>query len=49
MYRKIASARDTAALDEVVAEMRDRYGEPPAPVARVDSVWSGARRPVAVS
>jgi transcription-repair coupling factor (superfamily II helicase) len=38
MYRKIASARDAAALDEVVAEMRDRYGEPPAPVANLVAV-----------
>jgi transcription-repair coupling factor (superfamily II helicase) len=28
MYRKLAEARDTARLDEVVAEMTDRYGEP---------------------
>jgi transcription-repair coupling factor (superfamily II helicase) len=38
IYRKIASARDAAALDEVVAEMRDRYGEPPTPVANLVAV-----------
>jgi transcription-repair coupling factor (superfamily II helicase) len=38
MYRKIAGARDRAALDEVVAEMRDRYGEPPAEVANLFAV-----------
>jgi transcription-repair coupling factor (superfamily II helicase) len=38
IYRKIAGARDGAALDEVVAEMRDRYGEPPAPVANLIAV-----------
>jgi transcription-repair coupling factor (superfamily II helicase) len=38
MYRKIAGARDSAALDEIVAEMRDRYGEPPAPVANLLAV-----------
>src|SRR4051812_40511017 len=31
MYRKLASARTDEALDEVVAEMTDRYGEPPEP------------------
>jgi transcription-repair coupling factor (superfamily II helicase) len=38
MYRKLASARDTAALDEAVTEMRDRYGEPPAQVANLVAV-----------
>jgi transcription-repair coupling factor (superfamily II helicase) len=38
MYRKLASARDTAALDEAVTEMRDRYGEPPAEVANLVAV-----------
>ncbi|MGC9666731.1 transcription-repair coupling factor [Planosporangium sp. 12N6] len=38
MYRKLAGVRDAAALDEVVAEMRDRYGEPPAPVANLIAV-----------
>jgi transcription-repair coupling factor (superfamily II helicase) len=32
MYRKLASARSAAQLDEAVVEMRDRYGEPPEPV-----------------
>ncbi|HET6478606.1 MAG TPA: transcription-repair coupling factor, partial [Actinoplanes sp.] len=38
MYRKLAEARDTAKLDEVVAEMTDRYGEPPAQVANLIAV-----------
>ena len=38
MYRKLASARDTATLDEAVTEMRDRYGEPPAEVANLVAV-----------
>jgi transcription-repair coupling factor (superfamily II helicase) len=38
MYRKLAGARTTEALDEIVAEMRDRYGEPPAPVANLIAV-----------
>jgi transcription-repair coupling factor (superfamily II helicase) len=38
MYRKLAAARDTAALDEAVVEMRDRYGEPPVPVANLVAV-----------
>jgi transcription-repair coupling factor (superfamily II helicase) len=38
MYRKIASARDEMALDEVGAEMRDRYGEPPAEVTNLVAV-----------
>ena len=38
MYRKLAEARDTARLDEVVAEMTDRYGEPPEPVANLIAV-----------
>jgi transcription-repair coupling factor (superfamily II helicase) len=38
MYRKLAEARDNARLDEVVAEMTDRYGEPPAPVANLIAV-----------
>ncbi|MBM2619310.1 transcription-repair coupling factor [Actinoplanes sp. LDG1-06] len=38
MYRKLAEARDTANLDEVVAEMTDRYGEPPAQVANLIAV-----------
>jgi transcription-repair coupling factor (superfamily II helicase) len=38
MYRKIAEARDAAVLDEVVAEMTDRYGELPAPVQNLVAV-----------
>ncbi|MCA2215670.1 transcription-repair coupling factor [Jidongwangia harbinensis] len=38
MYRKLAEARDNAQLDEVVAEMTDRYGEPPEPVANLIAV-----------
>jgi transcription-repair coupling factor (superfamily II helicase) len=38
MYRKLAQARDGAALDEVVAELRDRYGEEPEPVANLVAV-----------
>jgi transcription-repair coupling factor (superfamily II helicase) len=39
MYRKIAGARDAAALDETVAEMGDRYGTPlPEPVANLIAV-----------
>jgi len=38
MYRKLASARDATALDEIVAEMRDRYGELPPPVANLVAV-----------
>ena len=38
MYRKLAEARDTARLDEVVAEMTDRYGEPPSQVVNLIAV-----------
>jgi transcription-repair coupling factor (superfamily II helicase) len=38
MYRKLAEARDNIRLDEVVAEMTDRYGEPPEPVANLIAV-----------
>jgi transcription-repair coupling factor (superfamily II helicase) len=38
MYRKLAEARDTTRLDEVVAEMTDRYGEPPEQVANLIAV-----------
>ncbi|MEJ3743855.1 transcription-repair coupling factor [Actinomycetes bacterium KLBMP 9797] len=38
MYRKLASARSAAELDEAVLEMRDRYGEPPAPVQNLVAV-----------
>ncbi|MGN9764572.1 transcription-repair coupling factor [Micromonospora sp. SD12] len=38
MYRKLAEARDAERLSEVVAEMTDRYGEPPAPVQNLVAV-----------
>jgi transcription-repair coupling factor (superfamily II helicase) len=38
MYRKLASARSAAELDEAVVEMRDRYGEPPQPVSNLVAV-----------
>ncbi|MCU7730267.1 transcription-repair coupling factor [Actinoplanes sp. KI2] len=38
MYRKLAEARDDKQLDEVVAEMTDRYGEPPEQVANLIAV-----------
>jgi transcription-repair coupling factor (superfamily II helicase) len=38
IYRKIAGAKDDVALDEIVAEMKDRYGEPPLPVANLLAV-----------
>ncbi|GGQ65686.1 transcription-repair coupling factor [Couchioplanes azureus] len=38
MYRKLAEARDDARLDEVVAEMTDRYGDPTEPVANLIAV-----------
>src|SRR4051794_35888814 len=38
MYRKLAEVRDEARLNEVVAEMTDRYGEPPAEVANLIAV-----------
>jgi transcription-repair coupling factor (superfamily II helicase) len=38
IYRKLASARTEEALQEVVAEVTDRYGEPPAQVANLVAV-----------
>jgi transcription-repair coupling factor (superfamily II helicase) len=38
MYRKLAEARDDKQLDEVIAEMTDRYGEPPTQVANLIAV-----------
>ncbi|HLL66181.1 MAG TPA: transcription-repair coupling factor [Micromonosporaceae bacterium] len=38
MYRKLAGARSAEALDEIVTEMRDRYGEPPSQVANLIAV-----------
>ncbi len=37
-YRRIAAAHDVAGIDEVVAELRDRYGPLPEPVARLMDV-----------
>ncbi len=37
-YRKLASALTHEAIDEVVAELGDRYGEPPAPVVNLIAV-----------
>ncbi|MDI6098410.1 transcription-repair coupling factor [Actinoplanes sp. NEAU-A12] len=38
VYRKLAEARDDARLTEVVAEMTDRYGKPPAQVENLIAV-----------
>jgi transcription-repair coupling factor (superfamily II helicase) len=38
VYRKIAEAGDGAALDAIVEELVDRYGEPPAPVRNLLAV-----------
>jgi transcription-repair coupling factor (superfamily II helicase) len=38
MYRKVAEARTTERLDEVEAELRDRYGNPPEPVLNLFAV-----------
>ena len=37
-YRRIAAATDEASIDEVVAELRDRYGPLPEPVERLMDV-----------
>ncbi|MGO2003607.1 transcription-repair coupling factor [Arthrobacter rhombi] len=37
-YRKLAGATDTEGIDGVVAELTDRYGEPPAAVANLIEV-----------
>jgi transcription-repair coupling factor (superfamily II helicase) len=37
-YRKLAAANDDAAIAEVMEELTDRYGEPPAPVANLAAV-----------
>ncbi|EMY35850.1 transcription-repair coupling factor [Arthrobacter crystallopoietes BAB-32] len=37
-YRKLASALTNEAIDEVVEELNDRYGEPPQPVKNLISV-----------
>jgi transcription-repair coupling factor (superfamily II helicase) len=38
VYRKIAEAGDGAALDAIVEELTDRYGEPPTPVRNLLAV-----------
>jgi transcription-repair coupling factor (superfamily II helicase) len=38
IYRKIAEAADQAALDAVLEELTDRYGEPPTPVRNLLAV-----------
>ncbi|WP_232660604.1 transcription-repair coupling factor [Pseudonocardia sp. TRM90224] len=38
VYRKIAEAGDEAALDAIVEELSDRYGEPPTPVRNLLAV-----------
>ena len=38
VYRKIAEAADGAALDAIVEELADRYGEPPQPVRNLLAV-----------
>ncbi|MFC4945690.1 transcription-repair coupling factor [Pseudonocardia sp. GCM10023141] len=38
VYRKIAEAGDAAALDAIVEELNDRYGEPPTPVRNLLAV-----------
>jgi transcription-repair coupling factor (superfamily II helicase) len=38
VYRKIAEAPDQAALDAIVEELTDRYGEPPTPVRNLLAV-----------
>ncbi|TWP33476.1 transcription-repair coupling factor [Leekyejoonella antrihumi] len=37
-YKKLATVEDEAALTEIVAELRDRYGEPPEPVQHLFEV-----------
>lgn len=37
-YRKLAAALTDEAIDEVAAELKDRYGEPPAPVLNLVAV-----------
>ncbi|MCE0763167.1 transcription-repair coupling factor [Pseudonocardia kujensis] len=38
VYRKIAEAADEAALEAIVEELKDRYGEPPQPVLNLLAV-----------
>jgi transcription-repair coupling factor (superfamily II helicase) len=43
-YRKIAEAVDSDALDAIVEELTDRYGEPPAPVRNLLAVAAFRQR-----
>jgi transcription-repair coupling factor (superfamily II helicase) len=43
-YRKIAEAPDQGALDAIVEELTDRYGEPPAPVRNLLAVAAFRQR-----
>jgi transcription-repair coupling factor (superfamily II helicase) len=43
-YRKIAEAADQAALDAIVDELTDRYGEPPTPVRNLLAVAAFRQR-----
>jgi transcription-repair coupling factor (superfamily II helicase) len=44
VYRKIAEAGDAAALDAIVEELADRYGEPPTPVRNLLAVAAFRQR-----
>ena len=44
VYRKIAEAGDAAALDAIVEELTDRYGEPPTPVRNLLAVAAFRQR-----
>ena len=37
-YKKLASVENAEALDEIIAELKDRYGEPPTPVLNLFDV-----------
>jgi transcription-repair coupling factor (superfamily II helicase) len=43
-YRKIAEASDQGALDAIVEELTDRYGEPPTPVRNLLAVAAFRQR-----
>jgi transcription-repair coupling factor (superfamily II helicase) len=44
VYRKIAEAADAAALDAIVEELTDRFGEPPTPVRNLLAVAAFRQR-----
>jgi transcription-repair coupling factor (superfamily II helicase) len=44
VYRKIAEAPDDAALEAIVEELTDRYGEPPTPVRNLLAVAAFRQR-----